>query len=141
MTPKTRNAALAKIHLGAKSIGMAEDAYRAMVRTVGRVESGSAKDLDAAGVDRVVAHLARLGATFTRPDKAGRKPTGGADRQAMLAKVDAYLAEAGKPIAYADAMARRMYRTDRVAWLRPDQLRGIIAALEKAAQKAGRPTA
>lgn len=141
MTPKQRAAAIAKIHIGAGQLGIADEAYRAMIRQIGGAASGSSKDLGREGFDAVVAHLARLGADFKRPPRAGKKPTGGADRQAMLDKIDAYLAEARLPVAYADALARRMYRMERVAWCRPEQLRGIIAALDKAARKAGRPTA
>lgn len=141
MTPKARTAALAKIHMGAKQVGMDDDAYRAMIRTVGGAASGSSKDLDRLGFDRVIARLAGLGATFTRPPRAGKKPRMTPDRQAMLDKIDAYLAEAGKSIRYADGIAKRMCKVDSVAFCNAEQLRGIIAALDKAAKKAGRPTA
>jgi phage gp16-like protein len=140
MTPKHRNAALAKIHLGAKSIGLAKDAYRAMIREIGGAESGSAADLDRAGIDRVVDHLAGLGAEFTRPARAGKKPRMTAGLQAMVDKIDAYLAEAGKPMAYADGIAKRRVKVEKIAWCNAAQLGVVIGELEKAARKAGRPT-
>jgi hypothetical protein len=37
MTPKARTAALAKIHIGKKQVGMADEAYRAMLVNIGGV--------------------------------------------------------------------------------------------------------
>lgn len=140
MTPKQHASALAKIRSGVAQVNMAEESRRDMLRNIGGV--ASSKDLDRDGIDRVIAHLEKLGAQFQeRPERAGKKPTGGADRQALLNKIDAYLAEAELPTAYADGIAQRMYKVARVAWLKPNQLRSVIAALDKAAHKAGRPTA
>ena len=56
-----RNTDLAKIHLAKKQLGMDDVAYREIVRAVGRVPSGSSKDLDHAGRQRVLDHLKACG--------------------------------------------------------------------------------
>lgn len=145
MTPKTRKAAIAKIHIAVQQLGMTEEAYRAMLVNVGGVrprpgERPSSKELSDAGIDAVCRHLETLGFVPTRPRRAGRKPRMTSDRQALLDKIDAYLAEAGRSMAYADGIARRMYTIDKVAWCNAERLRGIVAALDKDARRAGRDT-
>jgi phage gp16-like protein len=140
MTPNARKSALAKIHIGAQQVGMDEDTRRDMIRRIGGAASGSSADLTDAGIGAVLGHLYGLGFTPSRPAKAGKKPTMTASRQALFNKIDAYLAEAGRSIAYADGIAKRMYRLDKVAWCNDVQLRGVIAALDKNAKKEGRAT-
>lgn len=146
MTPKARSALIAKIHIGKEQVGMAEADYRKALVAVGgcrppRGKVASSTLLSAAGLEAMIAHLTSLGAEFIqRPARAGKKPRMTADLQALLDKVDAYLAEAGRPMAYADGIAKRMYKVERVAWCNATQLRGVIAALDKDAQKNGRAT-
>ena len=61
-----RNRELALIHLGAKEVGLDEDAYRDMLRAV--TGHDSAATLDREGRARVIAHLRRSGFT---PRQAG----------------------------------------------------------------------
>ena len=121
MKPPARKRELAMIHVARKQLGMDEETYRAMLWTLCRVRS--AADLDAAGRQRVIQHLKMLG---FRPKRRGRS-TVPADKVHLVAKIRALLA--GKPEAYADAMAYRMYGVERYEWCTPQQLRGIIAAL------------
>lgn len=138
MTDQIRVKQLAKIHLLAKQAGLDEEAYRYMLRQVAGVDS--AAKLDDAGRRKVLDHLRRQrggGRGYPgRPHNLGS----GADSGAQLAKVEALLAEAKRPWAYADGLARRMYGVERVAWCQPEQLRGLIAALMKDAQRHGRRT-
>lgn len=53
------SADLAKIHIAKKQLAMDDDAYRAMLKNIGGVES--AKDLSQSAVGRVLAHLKRCG--------------------------------------------------------------------------------
>ncbi|NJL08487.1 MAG: regulatory protein GemA [Bacteroidales bacterium] len=55
MTPKQ----IALIHVAKKRLGLTEDQYRALLLWAGGVES--AKDLDAAGFERVMGHLTSWG--------------------------------------------------------------------------------
>jgi hypothetical protein len=55
MTPKQ----IGLIHVAKKKLGLTDDQYRALLLWAGEVES--AKDLDAAGFERVMEYLTRLG--------------------------------------------------------------------------------
>lgn len=126
-----RNAELAKIHVIARrNLGMDEDSYRDMLEMItGRRSAG---DLDRHQRAAVLDHLAKL----SRP-KLGAQPTN-TEAKPELTKIHALLAEAKRPWSYADSLAKRMYRVDRVAWCNADQLRGIIAALANDAKRHGR---
>lgn len=75
--------------------------------------------------------------TTRRPGKPDIKRQG-ADKKAMMEKVEAYLAEAGRPWAYVHGMAKKMFKRDRVEWCDAGQLHRIIAALEYDARRHGR---
>ncbi|HYW03575.1 MAG TPA: regulatory protein GemA [Gammaproteobacteria bacterium] len=126
MTPQTdsRRRDLAKIHLAAKQLGMDDETYRDMLWTVARVRS--AGDLDQHGRRAVLEHLRAVG---WAPSARSKRPRVSADRAGMVSKIDAMLAEAGRRREYADGMARRMFRVERVEWCHPGQLRRIVAAL------------
>lgn len=121
------NAALAKIHIARQQLGMDDATYRIMLHQVAGVRSS--KDLDQRGVDKVMAHLERIG--FKPKPAAGkaRRPAPPADRVRLMHKIESQLAGAGRSIEYADSMARHMFKVDKVSWLKPDQLRRIVAAL------------
>ena len=142
MNDDNRRRELAKIHLAAKQLGMERDAYEQMLWTIARVKS--AGDLDAAGRARVLDHLKACG---FRATKAANKPRAGRphnmrseERGAQLGKIEAFLAEAGRPWAYADGLARRICKVDALAFCNPEQLGKIIAALAYDAKRHGRRT-
>jgi phage gp16-like protein len=141
-----RKSDLARIHIAANQLGLIrigdDGAYRDMLFTVARVRT--AGDLDADGRRRVLDYLNALGAPAHR---GGRHHAGAprnidsADRGPMLRKIEAYLAEAHRPWAYARGMAQRMFHVDQLEFASPAQLRGLIAALEQDARRHGRRTA
>lgn len=135
----TRRRELAKIHIAAKQLGMDDDTYRSMLWAVARVRS--AKDLDDGGRKRVLEHLRAVGFKARRPGspRPGRPHNlDGGDRGGQLKKIEAMLAAAGRPWAYADGMAKRMCHVDRVTFCNPEQLGKIIAALVYDAKRHGR---
>jgi phage gp16-like protein len=145
MTPKARRAAIAKIHIFVKQIGMEDEDYRAMLVNIGRVkprpgEQPSSTQLTEAGINAVIARLIELGAQPTRPKRAGKKSRMPESKAALMEKVDALLAEARRPMAYADALAKRMFKVDRAAWCNARQLRGVVGELMQDAQRHQRPT-
>lgn len=131
-----RPSALAQIHIAKKALGLDDDTYRAMLFAVARVHS--AKDLDHAGREKVLAHLKRSG---WKPAPPKRKPTPdspnagaphnlhSAARGPQLQKIGAQLASAGRPWAYGHAMAKRMFDLANLALANEAQLQKIIAAL------------
>lgn len=120
-----RRIELAKIHLGAKQLGMDDTTYRDMLWTVARVRSASL--LDKFGRGMVIKHLARCGATFNK--KGEKRPRPPQSKEALVAKIRAQLISAQRPDSYADSMAKHMFNVDRFEWCTADQLHRIVAAL------------
>lgn len=143
MQTNQRNKDLAKIHIAKKQLGLDDDAYRAMLQMVAGV--ASAAHLTADGRQKVLAHLRKSGFR-TRPGKKrfpGRPNMSGfagTGKEAMLRKIEAYLAEAKRPWSYVHKMAEDMFDRKRVQWCHPGQLHSIIAALEYDARRHGRYT-
>lgn len=135
--PEQRVKDLAAIHVSAKQLGMTRDVYESVLQRVAGVRS--AADLDAGGRRKVLAELGRLGADrrpvrtrrgTARPGQYPDRPAN-IEREPMLRKIEALLTELAAPWSYADAIARQMFRVEKVAWLRrSDQLRAVIAALD-----------
>lgn len=119
-----RRADLAKIHVLAKQAGLDQDLYRDMLRAQFRVASAGL--LDADGRRRLIAYLRR--AAGARPvHHAGAPRT--IDQRPMLRKIEALLADAHRPWAYAEAVARRICRVERLEFCSASDLRAVIAAL------------
>ena len=140
---KARNKQLAAIHvLASKRLHLDRDTYVALLQRVGGVASSA--DLDQRGRVKVLDELRRLTGEGQRqmrnavnmPDAPQnvREEIAG-----MVSKVGALLAEAGKSWNYAHGTARRMFKVQRVEWLRADQLHRLVAALSYA-QKRQRKT-
>lgn len=130
LAPNHRNSELAKIHIAKQQLGMDDEAYRAMLWACGRVRSS--KDLDYAGRKRVLEHLEKCG--FKSSAKKATHPgrphnMNSAARGPQLSKIEALLADAGREWAYADGMAKRMFKVERVALCHEGQLQKLIAAL------------
>lgn len=128
-----RNQQLSKIHIAKKDLAMDDDSYRAMLARVAGVIS--AKDLNPRQVGLVLREFERLG---WKPKPGRPKPNAAVDRQKLVSKIEAQLAEAGRPWNYADSLAQRLYKVERLEWLDAKQLGGVITALVKDAQRHGR---
>ena len=133
---------LAKIHIAKKQLGLDEATYRAMLLMVAGVQSAS--ELDAQGRNKVLAHLFNagfkaMGTTNQRPFKKPNLAIS-SDKEALLRKIEAYLAEAKRPWDYAHGIARRMFKVNRLQWCHASQLHKIVAALEYDARRHGRST-
>lgn len=131
MTPNNdiRRRELAMIHLAAKQLGMDDGTYRDMLWAIARVRS--AMYLDDAGRKQVLDHLKACGFKPKpgRPHPGRPHNLGSEERGPQLAKIEAMLTSAGRAWAYADGMAKKMFKVDRVTFCNPEQLRKIIAAL------------
>jgi len=133
MSQDTRKNQLAKIHIAKKDLGLADENYREILSA--RFGADSARDLSAGQLDELVRYFKSLG---WRPKRAGKnrksaearpRNMGSEGRGPLLEKIEAYLAAADRPWAYADGIARRVCKVDRAAWCTPQQLRKIVAAL------------
>ena len=122
--PKPRQADLAKIHIARKDLSMDEATYRAMLWTVARVNT--AKDLDHAGRQQVLQHLHGLGWRAKRKGHPGKVAD---NKQPLIKKIAALLTDMQLEWAYADGIARQMFKLDSVRFCKHEQLRKIVAAL------------
>lgn len=128
-----RNQQLSKIHIAKKDLGLDDDTYRSLLNRV--TGKSSAKDLSPLQVAGVLREFERLG----WKSKQGRdKPKPAADKAKLVGKIEAQLAEAGRPWEYGDGMAKRLYQVERLEWLDAKQLGGVITALAKDAKRHGR---
>lgn len=125
-------ARLAAIHLAKKNLGMADESYRAMLKRITGHES--AGHCTAGQLGAVMEELKGFGAVFIsakrRVDRV-EPASAAADKQPLLRKIDALLLDARpkRDRAYADAMAKRMHKVERLEFCTPKQLTAIIAAL------------
>lgn len=123
---------LAKIHVAKKQLAMQDEEYRAMLRSVAGVES--ARDLTSASAHKVLKHLELCG---FKPVGNGRRPRVAAGRIAQLAKIEALLAEAGRPWDYAAGMVKRICKVDAIEFCDGEMLGKVIAALQIDAKRRG----
>ncbi|WHS58644.1 regulatory protein GemA [Pseudomonas sp. G2-4] len=132
-----RNANLSKIHIAKKDLGLDDETYRALLNRVAGVKS--AKDLGPIKVVAVLAEFERLG-WKPKAKPAGRAaPNVAPDKQKLIGKIQAFMADAKRPWEYADGMAKRMFKVDRVEWLDCQQLGSLVSALTYDAKRNKRP--
>lgn len=133
-----RNRDLARIHLAKKELGLEDDTYRELLTNL--TGKNSAKDLDARQRWKVLLELGKLGARAGTQGQThqGTPPKPQFSKVGLVKKIEAQLAEAKRPWAYAHAMAKRMFQVDQVQWCEVDQLRRIVAALTYDAKRHGR---
>lgn len=72
------------------------------------------------------------------PKGKGRRPNVANRRKAMLAKIEALLAEGGLSWAYAEGIASHMYGQKVLEWLDDEQLHAVMIALIQQARRTGR---
>lgn len=130
-TSNPRQRQLRDIHVAKKQLGMDDDTYRALLQRV----TGKTSSADMSGAERqaVIAEMLNLG--FELPDSEERRKNypgrpANVDQVPLLRKVEALLADAGRPWAYAHAMAHHMFGITRVQWLRHNQLHSLVKALQ-----------
>jgi phage gp16-like protein len=125
-----RNRELAQIHIAKKQLALTDEDYRAMLWAKGRVHT--AKDLDYAGRKAVIDHLVACGFKIEKnKGRAKGRPHNidSARRGPQLKKIEALLTDAGRPWAYVNGMAARMFHVERIELCHEGQLQSLIAAL------------
>jgi phage gp16-like protein len=117
-----RQSELAIIHIARQELGLDDETYRAMLHMCARVTSSA--DLDHAGRAKVIEHLKSRG---WKPKKA----TVANFKSKLIWKVDQLLKEQKLTRAYAEGIAKQMYKRQKIEWCNAQELRGIVAALVK----------
>ncbi len=120
----SRSRELARIHILADELGLNRDAYEDVLWAVARVRS--AANLDDAGRRAVVAHLQRLRGQRPRPEGV---PPNSLSSRPLLKKIAAQLSDAGRPWAYANAIAERLAGKSRLEFCSDAELGKVVAAL------------
>lgn len=109
-----RNNHLAMIHIAAQQLGMDESTYRDMLWTIARVRS--ARDLDDAGREAVLKHLAACGWKDPRHAIATRRaPYRKGTQAALIRHLWTRLAQAGEVQDSSDKALRAYVRTQSAA--------------------------
>lgn len=120
---------IALLHVAKAQLGMSDEVYREMLGSVGVTSS---VQLTAPQFDELMRRMESGGfRTVSKKPKGARvwKVKAGSDLELQLGKIKALLTVMNLHDTYADGIARQMWGVDRVEWCRPDQLRGVIAAL------------
>ena len=138
-----RKAPLRAVHASRRQLGLDDDTYRALLERV--TGKRSAADLDAAQLRKVLNEMRRLGAAQpTQPREAGRSkpahypgtPHNIDSLPAQIEVVEALLTEMRLSWGYAEAIARRMFRVEKVAWLKDQkQVVAVLTALYQERKK------
>jgi phage gp16-like protein len=125
------------VHASKRQLALDDDTYRALLERV--TGKRSAAELDAVQLRRVLSEMRRLGAaqpTQARPQGRSKPahypgtPHNIDSLPAQIEVVEALLTEMRLSWCYADAIAKRMFRVERVAWLKDEkQVVAILAAL------------
>lgn len=128
-------------HTAASRLGLSDAQYRAVLWENAKV--CSSKDLTYEGFRAVMKEFDRL------VNEAKHKPHPSAfrprnmnvqDRAPQLKKIEALLAEAGREWEYAQSIARRVCKVDKLEFCNSEQLGKVIAALVYDAGRHGRRT-
>lgn len=122
------------IHTGKSRLGWDDETYRdVLARETGR---RSAKDCTDAELERVVRYMRTQG--FVPVAGRGRRPSVASGCKGMLSKIEALLAEAGRPWTYLDGVILRMLGEKKpVEWLNDDQVRKLMQMLIVDAKRHG----
>ncbi|HAT1513818.1 TPA: regulatory protein GemA [Morganella morganii] len=106
---------------------MDDETYRrVLVRLTGK-DSATKLTPDELGTVRDYFHA--QGYPRRSPKKYGRKPNVPVSKKSVLNKIEALLADAGRPWEYAESMAERMFNRQKIDWLDHGELTKLMQAL------------
>ncbi len=124
------------IKTGQSRLGWDDATYRSvLVRLTGK---DSAKKCSIRELEDVIAYMHDQGFPHQAPKGKGRRPKVANRRKAIVAKIEALLAEGGLSWAYAEGIASRMHGQKVLEWLDDEQLHAVMVALIKQAKREGR---
>lgn len=121
------------IHQIARARGLIDGKDRGLYEEMlAQVTGGktSTKDCTVAELGAVLDHL-----NGRRTSSAPISPVAPEGAEQQFGKIAALLTAAGKTWGYAEGIARKMHRKDKLQFCTGDELRGVIAALERQAQR------
>ncbi|EAB5694013.1 regulatory protein GemA [Salmonella enterica subsp. enterica] len=122
------------IHTGKSCLGWDDETYRdVLFRQTGK---RSARDCSVSELEKTVLYMRTQGFA---PSSRGRRPRVATGRKAILSKIEALLADAGRPWGYLDGITERMLGEKKpVEWLNDEQLYKVMQMLIVDAARHGR---
>jgi phage gp16-like protein len=131
MTPNAKKL-VGAIKAGQAFLGWDDATYRATLTRLTGKNSATRCSLEELQTVKEYMHTAG----FPRQSrKHGRRPSVPKTREGMLSKVEAQLADAGRPWSYAEGLAKRMFKRERVDWLTTEELTKLMQALDYDAKR------
>lgn len=135
MTPITKRL-IGVIKTGQSLLGWDDVTYRSvLVRLTGKSSSTKCSIRE---LEDVKEYMHSKGFPRQAPKGKGRRPKVANRRKAMLAKIEALLADSGLSWAYAEGIASHMYGQKVIEWLDDEQLHSVMIALIQRARREGR---
>lgn len=135
MTPITKRL-IGVIKTGQSLLGWDDVTYRSvLVRLTGKSSSTKCSIRE---LEDVKEYMHSKGFPRQAPKGKGRRPKVANRRKAMLAKIEALLADSGLSWAYAEGIASHMYGQKVIEWLDDEQLNAVMIALIQRARREGR---
>lgn len=127
MTSTNKKILIGVIKAAQQYLKFDDETYRSiLVRMTGK---NSAKKLTLDELSQVRDYLHDQGYPRTSAKKYGRRPNVPATRESILSKIEALLADAGRPWEYAESMANHMFGREKIEWLTFDELSNLMKAL------------
>lgn len=118
----------AQIHIAKQQLGLDDETYRALLKSV--TGKTSSADMSLMDLHKVVEAMKRHGFKVKRKSDGRPHNINSNGMPKMMTKVQALLADQNLPWSYADGIAKQMYGIDRCSWLTdPEQVKAIVAAL------------
>lgn len=128
----SRQKLIAAIHVAKKQLGLDDDTYRDMLQHV--TGQRSAKDLTIDQLSQVMKHLEQSG--FKNAKSFGDKPDVAKQKELLIKKIEAHLAENKLHWNYAKGIAKKMFQKEALEFCTKNELHSIVAALEYKAKRA-----
>ncbi len=128
---ETRKSLIQKIHIAKNQLGFDDDTYRDFLTLHAKKDSCSKMTVP----ELFTVFNAFKNSGFKVKSKKHKKPFATPEKQQYMDKIEALLADTGKPWAYAEGIAKQMYRKQRLQWCSVEQLRGVMIALQKQQRK------
>ncbi|ACL06455.1 protein of unknown function DUF1018 [Desulfatibacillum aliphaticivorans] len=128
---KRRLRDLAMIHIAKDYFMLPNYIYRDIIRGISNGRTLTAADLTAQERRNLIDLFKRKGwrPVHESARKSGMRHPPPMEREAMLDKIGAILADLDLPWSYADGMAKKMFKVDMLRWLDPHQTHKLLVAL------------
>lgn len=127
MKKSTPASPIKTIHTLKGALGLDDDTYRAVLAEYKVTSSKDLKPAQALLLIRDLEAKAIAAGVWTKKPSSTWTPPKG--KQSVMGKIEAMLFEAGREIAYADAMAKHMFGIEKLYWCDTDQMQRIMKAL------------